>query len=129
MGQDDVQSPSVDVQREADGVTVFTVTPEAGPEDVVRAFAAFMREGPTSLVLWDLRQGSFRPFTDDELPPITLSSATRAPGRSAFVVPDNADRDVLRTLITYAWLSGHVVSLLAFGNVDVARAWLLGRAS
>jgi hypothetical protein len=57
----------VGVRREADGLTAFTVTPEASPEDLIHALTVFMRDAPTPLVLWDLRQGNFGRFTGDEL--------------------------------------------------------------
>jgi hypothetical protein len=119
---------SVEVQREADGVTVFTVTPEARPEDLVEAFSAFMSEEPTRLVLWDLRQGP-KKVSGDELRSmvrelVTLSSSERAAGRSAFVVSHAGDRGVLRTLITYAELGGYGVSLRVFREMSVARSWL-----
>ena len=121
----------VDMQRAADGVTVFTVMPEASLEDLVLTFSTFMREGPTPLLLWDLRQGRFRRVTGDELRSMVrhlmaLASNGRAAGRSAFVVANDADRGVLRTLITYAELSGYHVSLEVFRHMDAARAWLLG---
>jgi len=114
--------------READGVTVFTVTPEARPEDLVEAYSASMSEGPTPLVLWDLRQGP-KKVGDDELRSIvsqlvTLSSSGRPGGRSAFVVAHAGDRGVLRTSIAYAELGGYGVSLRAFRDMDVARRWL-----
>jgi hypothetical protein len=134
--KDDVPPPpappdaKVNVRREADGVTVFTATPDAGAEDLVLAFAAFMHEGPTPLVLWDLRLGTFRRVMGEELRSmvgqlIALSGNARAAGRSAFVVAHDVDYGLTRMIITHAELSGYVVPLQVFRDVDAARAWLL----
>ncbi len=118
----------VGVRREADGLTVFTVTPEASPEDLIQALTVFMRDAPTPLVLWDLRQGNFGRFTGDELrwmvSRLPVSSTKRAAGRSALLAHD-VDHGVMRTFITYAELSGYGVSFRVFSDVDDARAWLL----
>lgn len=124
----------VDVRRDADGVTVFTMAPEARPEDMVQAFATFMRGDPTPLVLWDLRLSSFRRVTSDDLRSMarqltTLSGAERAAGRSAFVVAHDVDYGVTRMLITHAELGGYSVALQVFRDMDVARAWLRGHSS
>jgi hypothetical protein len=123
--------PSVEVGRDADGVTVFTVTPEARPQDVIDAYSEFVRHGSTPLVLWDLRQGSFNKVTSDGLRSmvgrlIMLSSPERTAGRSAFVVARSGDRGAVRTLIVYAELGGYAISLEVFRDMDVARRWLLG---
>jgi hypothetical protein len=123
--------PRVEVRKDADGVTVFTVTPEARPQDVVEAYSEFVRRGPTPLVLWDLRQGSFNKVTSDGLRSmvrrlILLSSPERTAGRSAFVVARSGDRGAVRTLILYAELGGYLISLEVFRDMNVAHRWLLG---
>ena len=132
MSQEDV--PKVDVVRDAEGVTVFTVAPGVRPEDLIQALSAFMRDAPTQRVLWDLRQSSISQFTDDDRLWMVsqlskFSGAERAGGRSAFVVAHDVDFGVMRMLITYAELGGYAVSLQVFRDVDVARAWLRGRTA
>jgi hypothetical protein len=124
--------PKVDARRDADGVTTFTVARGVRPEDLIRALSAFMGEAPTRLVLWDLRQASFSTFTNDDMRWMVsqlskFSGAERLGGRSAFVVAHDEDYGVMRMLTTYAELGGYLVSLRVFRDVDVARAWLLGR--
>jgi hypothetical protein len=123
--------PKLEVRREPDGVTVFVLTREAGPEDFMQALASFMRNAPTPLVLWDLRQGSFGRFTGDELRWMVsrlpkTASVERPGGRSAFVARE-ADHGVVGTFIRYAELTGYGVQLRVFSDADVARAWLHGR--
>jgi hypothetical protein len=123
--------PKLAVRREAGGLTVFVVTPLAGPEDFMQALAAFLLEAPTPLVLWDLREGRFGRFTGDELRWMAsrlpqASGSKRPDGRSAFLARD-ADQGVVETFIRYAELYGYGVRLRVFSDEDVARDWLHGR--
>jgi hypothetical protein len=121
------------VRREADGVTVLEVAPDAGPKDVVDTFAVAMREAPTPLLLWDLRQARFNRFTNDELRWIAsqLVASSRADcaarGKSAFVVTHDADYGMMRMLIAHVELGGYRAPLQVFRDERAARSWLLGR--
>jgi hypothetical protein len=122
------------VRQDAEGVTVFTVAPGVRPQDLIEALTAFMRDAPTQLVLWDLRQCSLNGFTNEDMRWMVrqlsnFSGAERAGGRSAFVVAHDVDYGVMRMLTTYAELGGYLVSLHVFRHMDDARAWILGFAA
>ena len=129
-----VEAVNVETRRDADGVTVFTSSLGAGPQDMVKAFAAFIHRGPTPLVLWDLRQNSFSGFTADELGWLArqlaaIGRSDRPTGWSAFVVARDEEYAVVQTLIRQAEIEGHLVQRRVFRSVDAARAWLLGHSS
>jgi hypothetical protein len=116
---------------DSQGITAFAVGPQAGPADVIDAFAAFMSSGPTPLVLWDLRAASIGRFTGVQLQQmveglLTFSNAERQVGRSAFVTSREVDYGVVRMLTTQAELGGYPVKMRVYRDLSVARAWLLG---
>jgi hypothetical protein len=122
---------SVAVLRDAENVTVFTVSPEAGADDILQASLSFIR-APTRLALWDLRRSTLNEATTDELRHATrkfLSAALaqKQGGRAAIVIGGEAAFGLMRMLITHAELGGYAVKLRAFRNLAAARNWLLGR--
>jgi hypothetical protein len=118
--------------RDADNVAVFTVAPEAGPQEILEASLSFLR-APTRLALWDLRRSTLNKATSAELRQATaeflrVALAQRQSGRVALVVGNEATYGLMRMLITHAELGGYAVKLRAFRDVVVARAWLLDDA-
>lgn len=114
--------------RDAENVTVFTVSPEAGPQDILQASLSFIR-APTSLALWDLRQSTLNKATTEELRQATedflrVALTQSRGGRAALVVGNDVTYGLMRMLITHAELEGYGVKLRVFRDVVVARAWL-----
>lgn len=120
------------VERTAENLTVFTVSPEAGPQDILEAALSFMG-APTRLALWDLRSSTLNKATTEELRQATaeflsLARTQSRGGRAALVVGNDVTYGLMRMLVTHAELEGYAAKLRVFRDVVVARAWLVDDA-
>jgi hypothetical protein len=112
--------------------TVFRLHGDATPIGLVTIFREFLAD-PTPLVLWDMREGSLKPLTIDELRWL-VSRLTRAnhrkrpTGKSAFVCSDE-DYNVVRLLVAYAEANDYAIELAVFTNLEVAERWLFDEPS
>jgi len=110
-------------------LSIFTARGELNPSEIVAAYKAFIENGPTPLVLWDITAAtlaalSVRAAQDLARQLTRLHDGCRMDGRSAVVCSREIDFGVANLLISYARLEGHPVQVQTFRTANDATRWL-----
>lgn len=116
------------VSRQAN-LSIFTARGELKPSEIVATYKAFIENGPTPLVLWDITAATLAPLSvraaQDLARQLTrLNNGCRTVGRSAVVCSREIDFGVANLLISYARLEGHPVQVQTFRTANDATRWL-----
>jgi hypothetical protein len=111
-------------------LTVFVGWGELSPDEILGAYADFLRTGPTPLVLWDLSAATLTRMHTEDIHAFAeratqWHSVGRQGGKSALVV---GSRDlqfgVARMLSTFLSLKGYPVKVETFRSRKEAQPWL-----
>jgi hypothetical protein len=109
--------------------TIHTVTGSAGREEMHGALEEFYRQGPTSLVLWDMSESDVAHVTPAILKGFVERSVTlgvtRENGRTAVLAPTDLQFGLGRMSQAMAELSSASFEFQIFRSKEHAMEWLL----
>jgi hypothetical protein len=110
-------------------LSIYTARGQLDPSEIVATYRAFIEQGPTPLVLWDLTAAtlaglSVRAAQDLAKQVVKVNNGCRKGGRSAVVCSREVDFGIANMLIAYARLEGHPVLIQTFRSADDAIRWL-----
>jgi hypothetical protein len=119
----------VELASRQTNLTIFTARGVLKPSEMVATYEAFIENGPTPFVLWDITAAtlaalSVRGAQDLARQLARLNNGCRRGGRSAVVCSREIDFGVANMVIAYARLEGHPVHVQTFRTADDAMRWL-----
>jgi hypothetical protein len=110
-------------------LSIYTARGQLDSSEIVATYRAFIEQGPTPLVLWDITAAtlaglSVRTAQDLARQLVKLNNGRRKGGRSAVVCSRETDFGIANLLIAYARLEGHPVLVQTFRSAADATRWL-----
>ena len=119
---------AIKVTYKDNDLTIFTIIDELNMDELMALLQSIYQEKPTLNFLWDIRKGSIKQLSSENLAQIATFvksvSGRRQAGRTAFVVARDVDYGIGRMLDAYGENEGLPIETRVFRNYVEAVVWL-----